>query len=66
MEKLSQFWFRFQGTLLPFLRTELDPISGKQEKLIACLEIARIEDFVKNVHAYLKSVPIRSDLLYTI
>lgn len=49
MEKLSQFWFRFQGTLLPFLRTELDPISGKQEKLIACLEIARIEDFVKNV-----------------
>lgn len=47
MENLSQIWMRIQGTLLPFLRDELDPITEKQEKLIAILEMVRIEDFIK-------------------
>ena len=48
MENLSQIWLRIQGTLLPFLRCELDPISEKQQKLIAVLEVVRIEDLVKD------------------
>ena len=49
MQNLSQVWLRIQGALLPFLRCELDPITEKQEKLIAVLEIVRIEDFIKDV-----------------
>jgi hypothetical protein len=48
MEELSHIWMRIQGTLLPFLRDELDPITERQEKLISILEIVRIEDFIKN------------------
>jgi hypothetical protein len=48
MNNLSQMWERVQGTLLPFLRDELDPITEKQERLIAIFEMVRIEDFIKN------------------
>lgn len=49
MGNLSQVWLRIQGTLFPFLEGELDPISAKQEKLIAILELVRIEDFMREV-----------------
>lgn len=48
MENVSQVWLRIQGTLLPFLREELDPITEKQEQLISILELVRFEDFVKD------------------
>ena len=47
MGQLSQVWDRIQGTLLPFLLEELDPITEKQEKLICILEMIRAEDFIK-------------------
>ena len=49
MEDLSQVWLRIQGTLFPFLQGELGPISTKQEKLIAILELLHIERFVQEV-----------------
>ena len=49
MEDLSQVWLRIQGTLFPFLQAELDPITAKQEKLIAILEVVRIENFAREV-----------------
>lgn len=49
MQKVSHIWSRIQGTLLPFLREELDPITEKQEKLIAILEMVRVEDFIADL-----------------
>lgn len=49
MQNLSQIWARIQGTLLPFLREELDPITEMQERLITILELVRIESFVREL-----------------
>lgn len=45
-EKLSQYWNRIQGTLFPWLEEELDPLTGKQQQLVAILELVRIEQFL--------------------
>jgi hypothetical protein len=45
---LSQVWSHFQGTLLPILKSELDPITEKQEKLICILEMVRVEAVVRS------------------
>lgn len=49
MLEISHVWSRIQGTLLPFLRSELDPITESQERLICLLELIRIEDFVPSI-----------------
>jgi len=46
MEHLSQIWARIQGTLFPELAEVLEPLTAKQQKLVAILEIIRIEEFV--------------------
>jgi len=46
MNSLSHVWSRIQETLFPALREVLDPLSERQEKLIALLEVMRIEEFV--------------------
>jgi IS5 family transposase len=46
LEELSQFWTRIQGTLFPFLRENLGPLSETQQKLAMVLELTRIEKFV--------------------
>jgi hypothetical protein len=46
MNALSHVWSRIQETLFPALRETLDPLSERQEKLIAILEIVGVEDFV--------------------
>jgi transposase len=43
---LSSFWNRIQGTLFPFLEEELDPLTEKQQQLVAILELIRIEEFL--------------------
>ncbi len=43
---LSHYWSRIQGTLFPWLEEELDPLTEKQQQLIAILELARIEEFL--------------------
>ncbi len=47
MQNLSQHWLRIQGTLFPWLKEELGPLTEKQQQLITVLEIARIEEFVR-------------------
>jgi hypothetical protein len=49
VENLSQVWSTIQGTLLPFLRSELDALTEKQERLITILEMVRVEDFAKRL-----------------
>jgi len=48
MSLLSHIWQKMQANLFPFLEEVLDPITEKQRKLIAILEIAHIEEHVKN------------------
>ena len=44
--RLSQYWNKIQGTLFPWLEEELDPLTGKQQQLVAILELVRIEKFL--------------------
>jgi hypothetical protein len=44
--KLSQYWNTIQGSLFPQLEEELDPLTEKQQQLIATLELVRIEQFL--------------------
>jgi transposase len=46
VQRLSQYWNKIQGTLFPFLEEELDPLTEKQQQLIAVLELVRIEQFL--------------------
>lgn len=46
MNKISQVWGHIQSTLFSFLEEELDPLTEKQKKLVAILEMIRIEVFV--------------------
>ena len=43
---LSQYWNKIQGTLFPWLEEELDPLTEKQQQLVAILELVRIEAFL--------------------
>lgn len=40
---LSQFWLAIQGTLFPRLEQELGELSEKQKRLLAILELLRVE-----------------------
>jgi len=46
MLKLSQVWSHIQTELFPFLDHELGPLTETQQKLVAILELIRIEDFM--------------------
>lgn len=43
---LSHYWDKIQGSLFPWLEEELDPLTEKQQQLIAILELVRIEEFL--------------------
>src|SRR6202035_5133122 len=49
---LSQFWGNIQGTLFPFLEGELDPLTEKQQQLIAILELIRVEKHIPDSFGY--------------
>ena len=44
---ISQFWSRIQYSLFPFLKEELGVLTEMQQKLVAILEFARIEEFIR-------------------
>jgi len=46
MEKISHVWDHIQTRLFPFLAEELGPLTDRQRKLVAILELIRIEDFI--------------------
>lgn len=46
MESLSQIWYQIQGYLFPYLEDALGPLSDKDKKLVAILELIRIEQFI--------------------
>jgi hypothetical protein len=43
---LSHYWAKIQGSLFPWLEEELDPLTEKQQQLVAILELVRIEEFL--------------------
>ncbi len=47
-EGLSQTWLRIQGSLFPWLREELGPLSKKQRQLITILEVVRVEKHLRS------------------
>lgn len=49
---LSPYWLKIQGTLLPQLEEELDPLTEKQQQLITILEVVRIEQFIPDYRGY--------------
>lgn len=46
MNSLSFRWFQIQGNLFPFLEENIGHLTDKEKKLIAVLEMARIEEYV--------------------
>jgi hypothetical protein len=46
MKKISQVWGHIQATLFPFLEEELGPLTEKEKKLSALLELIQIENFL--------------------
>lgn len=44
-ETLSQYWLTIQGSLFPWLQEELGALTQKQQRLVATLEMIRIEDY---------------------
>ena len=45
-DTLSQTWLNIQSSLFPWLSEELGPLTGKQQELVATLEVVRIEEFI--------------------
>jgi hypothetical protein len=50
MVNLSQHWSMIQGTLFPWLREELDPLTEKHQQLVTVLEAVRVEQFIQCFH----------------
>ena len=46
MSKISHVWRHIQTKLFSFLEEELGPLNENQKKLVAILELVRIEDFI--------------------
>ncbi len=49
---LSHYWAKIQGSLFPWLEEELDPLTEKQQQLVAILELVRIEEFLPCYDGY--------------
>ena len=47
---LSHYWSKIQCSLFPWLEKELDPLTKKQQQLIAILELVRIEEFLPSLY----------------
>jgi hypothetical protein len=48
MNTISQWWSHIQPHLFPIIEKELDPLTEQQKKLIAAIDLIRIEAFVPN------------------
>jgi hypothetical protein len=48
MERLSGYWLKIQKSLFPWLEEELGELTEKEQKLVATLEIVKIERFTAN------------------
>lgn len=46
LKTISRYWEKVQGSLFPFLKEELPPLTEKQQQLVEILEVIKIERFV--------------------
>ena len=44
-EVISQYWFKLQSSLFPFLEEQLGELTEKEQELVSTLELIRIEKF---------------------
>ena len=44
-DTISQYWFRIQSNLFPFIEEQLGELTKKEQELVATLELIRIEKF---------------------
>lgn len=58
--KISQFWHTVQGNLFAWLEEELPPLSKKQQQLVLCLELIRIEEFIPSFVQGFRGRPIKN------
>jgi len=49
-EGLSQSWLKIQGSLFPWLREELGPLTEKQQQFVMILELIRIEEHLNDYY----------------
>jgi len=49
--RLSQSWLRIQGSLFPWLKEELGPLTEKQQQLVTTLEVIRIEEYLSSYYS---------------
>ena len=45
VKTISQYWFRMQSSLFPWLEEQLGELTEKEQKLVTTLELIRIERF---------------------
>lgn len=50
---ISHFWSTIQASLFPWLQEELLPLTEQQKKLIAILELIRIEEFIQSTFRWM-------------
>jgi len=46
VDTISQYWFKLQSSLFPFLEEQLGELTEKEQELVSTLELIRIEKFV--------------------
>ncbi len=51
VKTISQYWFRMQSSLFPWLEEQLGELTEKEQKLVTTLELIRIERFTALSHS---------------
>ena len=57
MQTLSHAWHSIQRTLFPFIEEESGPLSEPLKKLVATLELVRIEEFIPPTSVHMPGRP---------
>jgi hypothetical protein len=56
-DSLAQYWLNIQGSLFPWLKEELGELTEKQQRLVATLELVRVEEFLRSTYGLLGRPP---------
>jgi hypothetical protein len=51
IEKISQYWLKIQRSLFPYLEEELSALTEKEQKLVAILEVVKIEKYTVSMRS---------------
>jgi transposase len=57
LKELSHYWLNIQGSLFPWLKEELGPLTEKRQQLVMILEVVRVEDHIPSTVGLLGRPP---------